>query len=99
MTLSENSLALLNRLVSINDNKTLGGGQDDLIRDTFKKILSSGNIYKIDDIEKWLNINNMTNPVVAERILNVAHYQKAKYDANNPLKMAHDDSCGCGGEC
>ncbi len=99
MTLSENSLALLNRLLSINDSETLGGEQDDLIRDTFKKILSNGNIYKIDDIEKWLDVNNMTNPVVAERILNVAHYQKAKHDANNPLKMAHDDSCGCGGEC
>ncbi len=99
MTLSEHSLALLNRLTSINDSKTLGGEQDDLIRDTFKKILSNGNIYKIDDIEKWLNVNNMTNLVVAERILNVAHYQKAKHDANNPLKMAHDDSCGCGGEC
>ena len=99
MTLSENSLALLNRLTSINNSGILGGEQDDLIRDTFKKILSNGNIYKIDDIEKWLNVNNMTNPVVAERILNVAHYQKAKHDANNPLKMAHDDSCGCGGEC
>ena len=99
MTLSENSLALLNRLTSINNSGILGGEQDDLIRDIFKKILSNGNIYKIDDIEKWLNVNNMTNPVVAERILNVAHYQKAKHDANNPLKMAHDDSCGCGGEC
>jgi len=36
--------------------------------------------------------------MIAERILNVAHYQKAKFDARNPLKMAHD-SCGCGGDC
>lgn len=99
MTLSENSLALLNRLTSIDGSETLGNEQDDLIRDTFKKILSSGNVYKIDDIEKWLNSDNVTNPVVAERILNVAHYQKAKHDANNPLKMAHGDSCGCGGDC
>lgn len=99
MTLSENSLALLNRLTSIDGSETLGNEQDDLIRDTFKKILSSGNVYKIDDIEKWLNSDNVTNPVVAERILNVAHYQKAKHDANNPLKMTHGDSCGCGGDC
>ena len=99
MTLSENSLVLLNRLTSIDCSETLGNEQDDLIRDTFKKILSCGNVYKIDDIEKWLNSNNVANPVVAERILNVAHYQKAKHDANNPLKMAHDDSCGCGGDC
>lgn len=99
MTLSESSLVLLNRLTSIDCNGTLGSEQDDLIQDTFKKILSSGNVYKIDDIEQWLDSNPVTNPVVAERILNVAHYQKAKHDANNPLKMAHDDSCGCGGDC
>ena len=99
MTLSESSLVLLNRLTSIDCNGTLGSEQDDLIQDTFKKILSSGNVYKIDDIEQWLDSNRITNPVVAERILNVAHYQKAKHDANNPLKMAHDDSCGCGGDC
>lgn len=99
MTLSESSLALLHRLTSIECNGILGSEQDDLIRDTFKKILSSGNVYKIDDIEQWLDSNHMANLVVAERILNVAHYQKAKHDANNPLKMAHDDSCGCGGDC
>ncbi len=99
MTLSESSLALLHHLTSIDSSGQLGTEQDDLIRDTFKKILSSGNVYKIDDIEQWLDYNHMTNSVIAERILNVAHYQKAKHDANNPLKMAHDDSCGCGGDC
>jgi len=99
VTLSESSLALLNHLTSIDSSGNVGTEQDDLIRDTFKKILSSGNVYKIDDIEQWLDYNNMTNSAVAERILNVAHYQKAKHDANNPLKMAHDDSCGCGGDC
>jgi len=99
VTLSESSLALLNPLTSIDSSGNVGTEQDDLIRDTFKKILSSGNVYKIDDIEQWLDYNHMTNSAVAERILNVAHYQKAKHDANNPLKMAHDDSCGCGGDC
>ncbi|SMH70992.1 hypothetical protein [Candidatus Nitrosotalea okcheonensis] len=99
MPLSERSLALLNNLVTIDCNETLGREQDDLIKDTFTKILSSGNIYKIDDIEKWLEASHVTNMVVAERILNVAHYQKAKHDARNPLKMARDDSCGCGGDC
>lgn len=99
MALSENSLALLNPLASIECNGTLGSEQDDLIRDIFKKILSGGNVYKIDDIEQWIDSNRITNPVIAERILNVAHYQKAKHEAQNPLKMAHDDSCGCGGDC
>ena len=99
MTLSESLLALLDPLTSIDCSGPLDSKQDDLIRDTFKKILSSGNVYKISDIEQWLDSNHVTNPVVSERILNVAHYQKAKHDANNPLKMAHDDSCGCGGDC
>ncbi|GEM_PF-1670671 len=99
MPLSEKSLSLLNRLVTIDCNGTLDQGQDDVIKDTFSQILSDGNMYKIDDIEKWLDANHITNTVVSERILNVAHYQKAKHDAKNPLKMAHDDSCGCGGDC
>ena len=98
MPLSERSLVLLNHLKSINCDKILGSEQDDLIQNTFKKILSSGDIYKIDEVENWLDGGQQTHPIVAERILNVAHYQKAKFDAKNPLKMAHD-SCGCGGDC
>ncbi len=99
MPLSVKSLGLLDRLVSIDCNGTLDGEQDDIIKDTFAQVLSSGDMYKIDDIQNWLEANHITNAVLSERILNVAHYQKAKHDAKNPLKMAHDDSCGCGGDC
>ena len=98
MPLSERSLTLLNQLKSIDCSGALGSEEDEMIKDAFKKILSSGDIYKIDEIENWLDANTQTNPPVAERILNVAHYQKAKFDAKNPLKMA-DDGCGCGGDC
>ncbi|MGI0017880.1 MAG: hypothetical protein ACREA1_04165 [Nitrosotalea sp.] len=98
MALSENVLGMLNQITFIDCKGALDSTQDELIKDTFQKILSTGNVYKIDDIEKWLE-STVTNPAVSERILNVAHYQKAKYDAKNPLKMAHDDSCGCGGDC
>jgi hypothetical protein len=98
MSLSEKSLVLLNHLKSIDCNRTLGIEEDDLIKDTFKKILSSGDTYKIDEIENWLDSNLRTNHLIAERILNVAHYQKAKFEAKNPLKMI-DDSCGCDGDC
>jgi hypothetical protein len=97
MPLSEKALVFLNELKSIAPDGTLGSNQDELIKTTFKNILSSGDIYKIEEIENWL-YTSQTNPIVAERILNVAHYQKAKFDAKNPLKMAHD-SCGCGGDC
>ena len=98
MSLSERTLVLLNQLKSIDCNGILGREQDETIKDAFKKILSSGDTYKIDEIENWLDRNAQTNPLIAERILNAAHYQKAKFDAKNPLKMAHD-SCGCGGDC
>lgn len=98
MPLSEKSLVLLNQLKSVDYTGTLGTEQDNTIKDTFKKILAIGDLYKIDEIENWLDSNISANPTAIERILNVAHYQKAKYDANNPLKMAHD-SCGCGGDC
>jgi hypothetical protein len=97
MPLDERTVDLLNHLKSIDSDKTIKNEQDDLIRDTFKQILSNGNAYKIDEIEYWLDEQKI-NPVISERILNVAHYQKAKFDAKNPLKMAHD-SCGCGGDC
>jgi hypothetical protein len=96
--LSERSIVLLNQLRSIDCSGALESEQDDLITDTFKKILSSGDSYKIGEIENWLDTSPQTNHVVTERILNVAHYQKVKYDAKNPLKMA-PDSCGCGGDC
>lgn len=98
MPLSESSLVLLNRLKSIENDMLIGNENDNLIRDTFKQILSNGDTYKIDEIENWLDNEQKITPMIAERILNVAHYQKAKYDAKNPLKMAHD-SCGCGGNC
>ena len=98
MPLSERSLVLLNHLKSIDHDKIIVSEQDDLIRETFKKILSNGDIYKISEIENWLDNWQKIDPMVAERILNVAHYQKAKFDAKNPLKIAHD-SCGCGGDC
>lgn len=98
MPLSERTLVLLNHLKSIDSDKIIGSELDDLIQDTFKKILSNGDTYKIDEIENWLDNGQKINPIIAERILNVAHYQKAKFDAKNPLKMAHD-SCGCGGDC
>jgi hypothetical protein len=98
MPLSERSLVLLNQLKFIDCSGAMGSKQDEMIKDAFKKILASGDTYKIGEIANWLEDNARTNPLVAERILNIAHYQKAKVDAKTPLKMARD-SCGCGGDC
>jgi hypothetical protein len=98
MPLSESSLVMLNQLNFINSQDVLGSEQDDFIKDIFKKIFSSGDVYTMTEIEHYLAGNPKANPVTTERFLNVAHYQKAKFDAKNPLKLA-SDSCGCGGEC
>lgn len=98
MPLSEKSLASLNQLKTIDYSKAFERQQDDLLKNIFKEILSNGDAYKINEIENWLASNMPENNVASERILNVAHYQKAKHDAQNPLKMIHD-SCGCGGDC
>jgi len=92
MPLSERSLILLDNLKSMDG----GSEQDSLIVDVFQQILSNGDIYKINEIENWLE----TNPqkiLISTRILNVAHYQKAKFDAKNPLKMVQEN-CSCGGD-
>ncbi|MEO9307024.1 MAG: hypothetical protein ABI342_01780 [Nitrososphaera sp.] len=94
MPLSEKSLVLLNHLKSIIPSDD----SQDLFKNTFKEILSNGDMYKIGEIEDWLAANMGENPSLSERILNAAHYQKAKYDAKNPLKFVQD-SCGCGGDC
>lgn len=96
VTLSEKSLALLDHIKSGGVDAS-GNLQDVLVKDVFKKILSGGDVYKIEEIDNWLHAN-LSNIAAIERILNVAHYQKAKHDASNPLKMM-DDGCGCGGDC
>jgi hypothetical protein len=97
MPLSEKSLVLLNGLKSTDFTDTFENSQD-VIKNTFKEILSGGDTYKINEIEDWLAVNMSGNQSMSERILNVAHYQKAKFDAKNPLKLVQD-SCSCGGDC
>lgn len=94
MPLSEKSLVLLTTLKSIAASEN----SQDVFKNTFKEMLSNGDMYKIGEIEDWLASNMSENPSLSERILNAAHYQKAKYDAQNPLKFVQN-SCGCGGDC
>ncbi len=70
---------------------------ENAIKDIFKKILSSGDNYDLSEIENWLNTVTQSQSI-GERIMNIAHYQKTKYEASNRLKMMPDD-CGCGGNC
>lgn len=96
MLLTEKSLELLGQMKILGEQ--LSSSDLESIKEIFKKILLSGNSYKIEDIENWLQSNTNISQNNVDKILNTAHYQKAKYDSMNPLKMA-PDSCGCGGDC
>ncbi|HJU13090.1 MAG TPA: hypothetical protein VJ792_01360 [Candidatus Nitrosotalea sp.] len=94
------SLALLQDLRSL-ASKTipLAPSDEDLIKSTFKKILESGDTYNVADLENWF----LTNAVLAEgsvfdRMLNIAHYQKSKFEASNKFRIVSEgNECSCGG--
>jgi len=83
---------------SLRTKKILSKEDEEMIKDAFRKILESGKTYSMYEVEEWLGIGTSPSQDVFERIMNIAHYQKAKYEAKNRLKMMQD-SCGCGGGC
>lgn len=88
-------MMLLEQIKQVTTETGLKPEDETAIKDTFKKILSSGDNYNLSEIENWLNTVTQSRSV-GERIMNIAHYQKTKHEANNKLKMMPDD-CGCGG--
>ncbi len=90
-------MTLLEQIKQVTLETQIKATDEDMIKDIFKKILSSGDNYSLSEIEDWLNTVTQT-PSVGERIMNIAHYQKTKHEASNRLKMMPDD-CGCGGNC
>lgn len=91
-------LLMLDGIRQVTRISTLNQEDEELLKNTFKKILDSGKSYSIDDIENWIKSCGDKPTSVVERILNIAHYQKAKYDAANKLRLM-SDNCGCGGNC
>ncbi len=94
------SLAMLQHLQSLVTNtKSLGTSDEELIKSTFKKILESGDTYNVIELENWFIVQaNVVQQSVLDRIMNIAHYQKSKFEANNKFRMISDnDECGCGG--
>lgn len=90
-------MMLLEQIKQVATETGLKPEDESAIKDIFKKILSSGDDYDLSEIENWLNTVTQSQSV-GERIMNIAHYQKIKYEASNKLKMMPDD-CGCGGNC
>lgn len=94
------SFLLLEQLQGLVSNaKSLGYNDDDLVKLTFKKILESGDTYSIVELENWFSGKvSGTDQSVIDRVLNIAHYQKSKFEANNKFRMVSDgNDCSCGG--
>jgi hypothetical protein len=97
MPLSNNIIISLNEITtSVSSKKYIKPEDETMIKGIFQNILESGGIFNIDEIESWFALEgSWHDKSTVERILNIAHYQQAKYDANNKLKFTSDD-CSCG---
>jgi len=96
----QDSTLLLIELQKLASNtKNLRPEDEEFVKSTFKKILEGGDNYNMHELENWLaNENQKTEQRVLNRIMNIAHYQKSKFDAENKFKMiSNGDGCNCGG--
>ena len=93
------SLALLQQIRDLAENsKPLGQSDEDLVKSAFRKILESGDTYSVAELENWFTSQNTWEQPTIDRIMNIAHYQKSKFDASNKFRMISDgNECGCGG--
>lgn len=95
----DRSIELLQSLESLAANtRQLEPSDEELVRSTFKKILENGDIYSVAELENWFMKNaEATDRSIIDRIMNIAHYQKSKFEASNKFRMVSDgNKCGCG---
>ena len=96
MPLTNNAIMRLNEITtSVSNKKHLRPDDEDLIKGIFKSIVESGDRYDVYEIESWFALEgSWKDKPVVDRIMNIAHYQQTKYDAENKLRFMADD-CGC----
>ena len=72
---------------------------EELVKSTFKKILESGDTYSVPELERWFaQQTGVVEQSLLDRIMNIAHYQKSKFEASNKFRMVSDgNDCSCGG--
>jgi hypothetical protein len=99
MPLANQVIMMLNEITSNIKNKQELNSQDEIfIKDTFKRILESGQHYNVDEIESWFeNEGSWTHRPTIIRVTNMSHYVQSRFEqAPKKLKMVSDnDSCGC----
>jgi hypothetical protein len=97
MPLTNPVIISLNEITANVQNKKALSPQDEIfIKDTFSKILNSGQRYDVDEIESWFdNEGSWTHKPTIIRITNMSHYVQSRFEqAPKKLKMLSDD-CGC----
>jgi hypothetical protein len=98
MPLTNQVIMMLNEITSqIQNKKSLTTQDESLIKETFNKILNSGQCYDVDEIESWFdNEGSWTHKPTIIRITNISHYVQSRFEQSpKKLKMISDDDCGC----
>jgi len=95
----DKSIELLQPLESLAENaRPLEPSDEELVRSTFKKILEGGDTYSVAELEnRFMQNAGAADRSVIDRIMNIAHYQKSKFEASNKFRVVSDgNECGCG---
>ena len=82
----------------VEDKKKLTDTEIDDIKNIFKKILQSGQMYDVEDVESWfINEGTWNDKNTISRITNLSHYIQSKHEQKNPFRIvsSDDDSCDC----
>lgn len=99
MPLTNQVIIMLNEITSNVQNKKSLTPQDEIfIKDTFGRILNSGQQYDVDEIESWFdNEGSWTHRPTVIRITNMSHYVQSRFEqAPKKLHMISDnDGCRC----
>lgn len=98
MPLTNNVIIQLNEITSsVKDKNSLNPQDEDFIKGIFKKILESGEIYNVEEIESWFeNEGSWKSKKSITRITNMSHYIQDKYEQSNKFKILSDEhSCSC----
>ncbi|MFM8659698.1 MAG: hypothetical protein ACKOCQ_07200 [Candidatus Nitrosotenuis sp.] len=97
MPLTNNVIIMLNEITTqVQNKKALTIQDESMIKETFSKILSSGQYYDVDEIESWFdNEGTWTHKPTIVRITNMSHYVQSRFEQSPKKLRMVDDDCGC----
>ena len=92
MPLTNKVIIQLNQITTmVKDKNSLNSQDEDFIKGIFKKILDSGEIYNVEEIESWFeNEGSWKSKKSISRITNMSHYLQDKYTQSNQFRILPD---------